>query len=117
MPIFGILCVEAFKSDDKKPALFRVLDQYLTSMLPFAERMGLSNLKVEDIRVAGFFFGLAPLLFFFLLQEKWVEYYQVDSTKLEEQFLGDFLRGYAEAVKPFVGARSGAGGSSLGGGQ
>ncbi len=108
MPIFGILCVEAFKNDDEKPALFEVMDKYLASMLPLFEKagFGFAARSLVELRLPAIFFGLAPLLFFFLLKDKWADYYKVDGKSLEEEFSGMFLQVYGAAVRLLLTARA-----------
>ncbi len=98
MPIFGILCGEAFKNDDEAPALFRVLDRYLASLLPMIEKAGLGVRSVDEVRFAGVFFGLAPMVFFQLLKEKWIDYYGSDRRELEEMFYSGFAEIYRAAL-------------------
>lgn len=102
MAIFGILCVEAFKDDNEVPQLFRVMDNYLDSMAPILSKGGLEKSAVEEVRFPGVFFGLAPLLFFELLKDKWAAYYKVDRAALEKRFLGTFARMYGEGLRVMV---------------
>ena len=99
LPIFGTLCGEAFKDDEEAPALFRVMDRYLASIIPVFEKMGLEPPNLEEIRFPGVFFGLAPLLFFQLLKDKWIEYYKVDRKEFEEKFYSSFAEIYRSAFR------------------
>ena len=102
LAIFGILCVEAFKDDDRVPALFKVMDGYLGQMQPLLAHAGVRLRSLDDLRFPGVFFGLAPLLFFQLLKDKWAAYYKVDARALEERFLDSFSSMYGTWVRVAV---------------
>ncbi len=102
MPLFGILSTEALKNGGEEPALFRVVDQYMASLLPSFEKMGLSIPRIDELRVPAFFFGYAPLIFFELLKDKWVAYYKVDEKDLLDAFYNAFAKIYTVAMRPYL---------------
>lgn len=105
MPFFGILSTEALKNDDEEPALFRVLDNYMTSLSPTFEKIGLPVRDLADIRTSAFFFGFAPLMLFQLLKDKWARYYKIDPEELKKEFYAVFAKIYPVAMQTFFAAK------------
>ncbi len=99
--LLGILCTEALKDDDEVPALFRVMDKYMSSLLPAFKKAGVTVSNINEIRFPAFFFGFAPLIFFESLKDKWAEYYKTDDTQLKKEFYATFSKIYSAAMTSF----------------
>jgi AcrR family transcriptional regulator len=102
MTFFGILCTEALKNGEEMPALFGVMDRYMSSLFPFFKKVGLPPVSLGDIRIPALFFGFAPIVFFELLKEKFARYYKVDEAALKEKFYDLFAKVYAAGIQSLL---------------
>lgn len=91
---FRILLTELFQNDSESVSLFPFLERAFESAKELRERLGIGDVDSSVWRLPGVFFGMAPMLFFLLLEDKWVAYYQVSREELEREFLEQFTEFY-----------------------
>lgn len=103
LPIYGTLFAEAFKHNDELPALFKLTDSYLESTFSLlSQKQRLSLPPIEEWRLSAFFFALAPMIVFQLLQDKWAEYYGIGKDALQDQFFNSFSNFYRQWVTSLI---------------
>ncbi len=91
---FRILFTELFQSDRQSMDVFPYLERTFESGRALRERLGMAEVDPSVWRLPGVFFGMAPMLFFLLLEDKWASYYKVSREKLEKEFLSQFTEFY-----------------------
>lgn len=92
--IFKIAFTEALKDNKQNNSLFKMMDTFYMSLLPFAKEKGLNIEVSSDYQIISFLFGLAPMLTASVFGEKWAEFHgiplddfnEIFSVKLKEVF-------------------------------
>jgi AcrR family transcriptional regulator len=98
--IFKIATVEALKNNKVDDSLFRMMDLFLKDLEPLLSEMGITinREKTLEMLVGAFFFGMAPVVFYLTLGEKWAEYYNIDMSELHNQFLSTLNEVYVKQI-------------------
>jgi AcrR family transcriptional regulator len=87
--IFKIAVVEALKNSNQNDSLYKMTDLFFENILGFWSKKGIdkSDEGISDLLINAFFFGLAPVMFYITLGDKWAEYYHVDKEHLQQKFI------------------------------
>ena len=99
---FSILFMELFKTDNQHLDVLRYLDRVFESGAALRARLGLDKIDIDEWRMPGVFFGMAPMLFFLLLEDKWVSFYKADREEFEKKFLAQFTEFYGSLARKLL---------------
>jgi AcrR family transcriptional regulator len=94
--VLRIFLMELLKKEDTDIPMLQVLDRMFSGVL--ASGTFMPGRTLDEMRMPAFFFGSLPFCLFFLMEDKWAEYYKTSKTTLEKQFLessktaGSYLR-------------------------
>jgi AcrR family transcriptional regulator len=105
MEIFAILVMESAKGGGRHPDILRVYDMFFESNAEFIEKLGLDARRLSRLRAPAFFFGLAPLLFYHVLKDRWASHYKIAPKDFERQFYHDFWEYYGSVARSFLKAK------------
>ncbi len=99
---FSILFMELFKTDNQNLDVLRYLDRVFESSVALRAQLGLDKIDIGEWRMPGVFFGMAPMLFFLLLEDKWVSHYGTDREEFEKSFLAQFSEYYGNLTRKLL---------------
>ncbi len=85
--VLRIMMLELLKKDDTGNEMLRLIDEmFVSTKRAYRDTPLLSNLAEGDMPPELFFFGSMPFSLFLLLEDKWIEHYQVSREALEARF-------------------------------
>ena len=99
---FRILFTELFQGDRQSMDVFPYLERTFESGRALRESLGLGDVDPSVWRLPEVFFGMAPMLFFLLLEEKWASYYKANREELEKEFMGQFTEFYVTFARKLL---------------
>jgi AcrR family transcriptional regulator len=99
--ILKIAVVEALKNSKEDTSLFKMMDMFFKGLIiPVWNEKGIniSNEMTKDTLIQAFFFGLAPVMFYITLGDKWADYYNIDKEELHKKFLSSLNETYVKDI-------------------
>jgi AcrR family transcriptional regulator len=98
--IFKIATVEALKNSIENDELFNMVDLFFEDMGPMLSDKGISlnDEKYTEFLINAFFFGMAPVVFYITMGEKWAKHYGVDKDELKRRFVSTLNEVYVEKM-------------------
>lgn len=103
--IFKIALVEAMKDNKQDNSLFQMMDMFIEDLIPLWKEKGIeiNKNKIDQLLIPAFFFGLAPLMFYITLGDRWAEYYKIDKDELHKKFVASLNKAYAkDLIEPLL---------------
>lgn len=94
-----IIAIEALKDGTFALDFFRIIDSIVTHLNSLANKTGMDEDQLARFRMNIYFFGMAPILFYHSMGEKWLEYSGMEEQAFKQMFIEDFRKYYVNPIK------------------
>jgi AcrR family transcriptional regulator len=94
-----IIAVEALKNGAFAVDFFRVLDTAVPNLNLLAQKAGMDEEQLNRFKMNTIFFGMAPIMFYHSIGDKWTEYSGMDQDTFDKFFIEDFRNYYVSSMK------------------
>ncbi|MCJ8012526.1 TetR/AcrR family transcriptional regulator [Paenibacillus sp. KQZ6P-2] len=100
--VIKIALIEALKNNEPDFSLFKMMDMSHWSVLPKLKEMGLDIHDEANSLITGFFFGVAPVVFYVILGDKWAEFHNMDRNEFDLNFSSRLKEFYTKFATEFL---------------